>query len=242
MAGKIRFPRTTTWLVAQLPRARRGGVGHGELRSQFGVIHLLLLQTLLCGLLALGATCGAPHALLACSTTGLVCMLLSCFRRAPLLGVTGGLFFFVGWVAYDATRIRVIADGHATVVVPLRVIDADSGRPVQGAVIRIRDLFGERKDSCHVQFSANEPGVQGITDEFGTARLAYAFPTRAMESRFQTEEFVGIAPWFRISVRAPGYRTIDVSMWQVTGRSLSLGASTVRESTIEVHRDRWWPR
>lgn len=119
-------------------------------------------------------------------------------RRIFVLAILGVIGCGIAWLAYPFERIYSL--GFRDVEIVLRVVDAQTGYPIKGAIVLLRDYDLGVK-----------PTIQSaVTDEDGTAVFV---PKRVMSEalieRFRTTRRTFDLGWGAYDVSSEGYEPIE---------------------------------
>jgi hypothetical protein len=189
---------------------------------QFSMRAMLVLLAIVCAALAVfvrfylvGLFCAAFLAGLALVGYGVA------HKRTGLLGA-GSLLASASLIVLMFGATKALWVGQSLVSLTFVVVDDQSGRPVSGATVRLRELPFESGIPSLV-ISPNEPGVEMRTSPRGRATITYKFSSTGQSGLLvRTTATAQILEDYYVQTSAEGYQTQVVPLYELTGHNVDL--------------------
>ncbi len=140
-----------------------------------------------------------------------------CWTHRVDRAVGGGFALIVIVVASIPMTTVAIWDGSKTCSVSFVVEDAVSGKPIKGAVVRIRHNEFEPPPE---KIPAGERGTQGATATDGRVALTEEFATSGHEGMLEHTAHVYVDPILVVQVTADGYAPFRRRLYILVGEFL----------------------
>jgi hypothetical protein len=115
-----------------------------------------------------------------------------------------------------------VGDGVAQIPVAFEVCDAETGLPIAGARVRIRDVSSHdlRTVPPTSMIPLGGEGVESTTDEAGNARIAYPFLFSTRHTCFTVRVKVWVHGSLDLTIEASGYTASTTALCDHTGSSV----------------------
>jgi hypothetical protein len=178
---------------------------------QFSLRALMIVTAAVAACAAIIVRWGIPGAFGIAAGIAIFQIVRGVYRRRIELAV-GGAIALLALIVFSPVGAVRIEDGSTVIPLSFKVVDSATGKPIQGATVRLRRGL----EYATMTVAPGEHGVQATTGPDGAVVLSEEFCTVARTGTIENSAFVYLhyyGAYFWVQAQAPGY---DVYLEQLT--------------------------